>query len=75
MVQLKVFMVGSSLCLTIPAEIARVLNVQEGDDLYLTLALDGALRITLDDPEFAGAMEAAESFMARYRSALRQLAT
>ncbi len=73
MVQLKVRKVGNSLGFTIPAETAKALNVREGDALYLTLAPDGAYRITPYDPEFAQAMDAAESFMARYRNALREL--
>jgi putative addiction module antidote len=73
MVQLKVRKVGNSLGFTIPAETARALNVREGDAVYLTQAPDGALRITPYDPEFAQAMEVAESVMARYRNALREL--
>jgi len=73
MVRLKVRKVGNSLGFTIPAEIARALNVREGDAVYLTHAPDGALRITPYDPEFARAMEIAESVMARYRNALREL--
>lgn len=74
MVQLKVRRVGNSLGVTLPASAIRDLNVSEGDELYLTEAPGGCFRITPYDPEFADAMEAAESFMARYRNALRELA-
>jgi putative addiction module antidote len=74
MVQLKVRKVGNSLGVTFPAEAARALHVREGDQLFLTQGPDGAFRITPYDPEFSDAMQAAESFMARYRNALRELA-
>jgi putative addiction module antidote len=75
MVRLKVRKVGNSLALTLPAETARSLRVREGDQIFLTEAPDGSFRITPYDPDFADAMEAAESFMARYRNAnaLREL--
>lgn len=74
MVKLKIRKVGNSLGVTLPTETARALNVREGDPLYLTQGADGAFRITPYDPDFADAMQAAESFMARYRNALRELA-
>ena len=74
MVQLKVRKVGNSLGVTLPAEAARALKVREGDQLYLTEGPDGSFRVTPYDPEFPDAMKAAESFMARYRNALRELA-
>jgi len=73
MVQLKVRKVGNSLGVTLPAEAAKELKVQEGDQLFLTEA-PGGYRITPYDPDFADAMVAAESVMARYRNALRELA-
>ncbi len=74
MVQLKVRKVGNSLGFTVPAEVARTLHLREGDPLYLTEAPDGSFRITPYDPEFGTAMEAASSFMVRYRNTLRALA-
>jgi putative addiction module antidote len=74
LVRLKVRRVGNSLGVTIPAEAARALRVAEGDQLYLTEGPGGSFRITAYDPDFADAMQAAESFMARYRNALRELA-
>ncbi len=74
MVQVKIRKVGNSLGVTLPAEAIRALRVREGDRLYLTEAPGGCFRITAYDPEFAEAMEAARSFMDRYRNALRELA-
>lgn len=74
MVQLKIRKVGNSLGMTLPAETARALKVREGDQVFLTQGADGSFRISPYDPEFSDAMEAAESFMARYRNALRELA-
>lgn len=74
MVKLKVRRVGNSLGVTLPAETARALRVQEGDHIFLTEGPGGSFRITPYDPEFSDAMKTAESFMARYRNALRELA-
>jgi putative addiction module antidote len=74
MVQVRVRRVGNSLGLTLPAQAVRELNVSEGDELFLTEAPGGCYRITPYDPDFAEAMKAAESFMTRYRNALRELA-
>ena len=73
MVHLKIRKVGNSLGVTLPAEAVRELKVSEGDALYLTQA-PGGFRITAYDPEFAETMQTAESFMTRYRNALRELA-
>jgi putative addiction module antidote len=74
MIRLRVRRVGSSLGLTLPAHVVRALRVREGDELFLTEAPGGCFRITPYDPGFADAMKAAESFTARNRNALRELA-
>jgi putative addiction module antidote len=73
MVRLRVRKVGNSLGVTLPAQAAQALRVKEGDQLYLTEA-PGGFRITSYDPGFAETMEVAETFMSRYRNALRDLA-
>jgi putative addiction module antidote len=73
MVQLKIRRVGNSLGVTLPAETVRALKVREGDQIFLTEGPGGSFRITPYDPEFSDAMKTAESFMARYRNALREL--
>ena len=73
MFHLKIRKVGNSLGVTLPADAARRLHVKEGDQVYLTERPDG-FRLTAYDPAFEQGMGAAESFMARYRNALRALA-
>ena len=73
MVRLRVRRVGNSLGVTIPAQAAQALRVGEGDTLYLTEA-PGGFRLTPYDPDFEETMEVAESFMKRYKNALRDLA-
>lgn len=72
MFRLKIRKVGNSLGVTLPADAARELRVQEGDPVYLVPTTDGFL-LTANDPGFADALEAAEGFMTRYRNALRAL--
>lgn len=71
--QLKVRRVGNSLGVVLPKEALSRLNVEDGDQLYITEAPDG-FRITAADPEFAKQMKVAEKGMKRYRNALRELA-
>jgi putative addiction module antidote len=73
MVRLTVRKVGNSLGVTLPAEAARMLHVQEGDKVFLTEA-PGGYRITPYDPDFEKTMNVAEGFMGRYKNALRKLA-
>ena len=73
MIKLKVRKVGNSLGVTLPAQAAHALRVREGDAIYLT-ETPGGFRLTSYDPEFAKTMEVAESFLARYKNALRDLA-
>ena len=71
--ELKIRRVGNSLGVVLPKEALNRLNVQAGDQLYITEAPDG-FRLTAADPEFARQMEIAEKGMKRYRNALRELA-
>jgi len=73
MVTLKVRKVGNSLGVTLSSEVAQTLRVREGDQLYLTEAPGGFL-LTPYDPNFKDTLEVAESFMRRYKNALRDLA-
>jgi putative addiction module antidote len=72
-IELKVRRVGNSLGVVLPKEALNRLNVEDGDQLYITEAPDG-FRITAADPEFAKQMKVAEKGMKRYRNALRELA-
>ena len=60
--QLKVRKLGNSLGVVLPKEAAAILNVEEGDQLYITEA-PGGFRITAADPEFARQMAVAEKGM------------
>jgi len=71
--ELKIRRVGNSLGLVLPKEALAQLNVEEGDQLYITEA-PGGFRLTAADPAFAKQMEVAEKGMRRYRNALRELA-
>jgi len=72
--QLKVRPIGNSLGLVLPKEALARLNVREGDNLHLTEAPDGSLRITPYDPAFEGQMRIAREGMRQYRNTLRALA-
>ena len=46
--------IGNSLGVVLPKEILARLNVKSGDNLHLTEAPDGAMRIVAYDPGFEG---------------------
>ena len=71
--ELKVRKLGNFLGVVLPKKAAAVLNVEEGDRLYITQA-PGGYRLTAADPEFGKQMEVARKGMRRYRNALRELA-
>lgn len=65
--------IGNSLGATFPADVLAMLQVSEGDALYLTTAPDG-VRLTPYNPEFERQMEVARKVMKRRRNMLRELA-
>ena len=71
---LKIRQIGNSLGVVLPKEALSRLNVTEGDQLFLTEAPDGSVRLTPYDPDFEEQMEVAREGMGAYRNALRQLA-
>ena len=71
--ELKVRKLGNSIGLVLPRESAAVLDVEEGDQLYITQA-PGGFRLTAAEPEFARQVEVARKGMRRYPNALRELA-
>lgn len=73
MVEVTVRKIGNSLGVILPADATALLNVAEGDRLFLTEGPEG-LRITPYDPQFARKMQIAAKGMRRYRNALRELA-
>ena len=49
---LKIRRVGDSLGVIIPTETLALLNVKEGDHLYLTEAAEGSVRLSAQRPRF-----------------------
>lgn len=71
--KLKVTTVGNSAGVVLPKELLARLDVEKGDELYVTETPDG-IQLTPFDPEFARQMEAAERVMRKDRDLLRKLA-
>jgi putative addiction module antidote len=72
--ELRIKKIGNSLGVILPKEATSKLNVAEGDALFLTESVQGGLRITPENPDFAKQMKAAESIIKRYRNTFRELA-
>lgn len=73
MYSLKLTQVGNSVGAIFPKELLARLNLEKGDELYVTDAPDG-LRITVHNPEFEAQMKAARDVMKKRRAVLRELA-
>jgi len=70
---LKLTQVGNSLGAIFPKDLLAKLNLEKGDEIYLTESPDG-LRITLHNPEFEEQMNAARDIMKKRRAVLHELA-
>lgn len=73
MYSLKLTQVGNSVGAIFPKELLARLNLEKGDELYLTDTPDG-LRLTVHNPEFEAQMKAARGIMKKRRAVLRELA-
>jgi putative addiction module antidote len=73
-VSVRVRKVGNSLGVLMPKELAEQIHVKEGDELHVTLDVDGGLKLTPFDPKFQTSMKAFERTRKKYRNALRELA-
>ena len=73
MASTKIRKIGNSLGVVLPKTVLSRLNVSDGDQLYLSEAPDGSMRITPYDPEFEEQMQAAKDGMSQYRNTLREL--
>lgn len=73
MYSLKLTQVGNSVGAIFPKELLARLNLEKGDELYVTDSPDG-LRITVHNPEFEAQMRAARDIMKKRRAVLRELA-
>jgi putative addiction module antidote len=65
--------IGNSLGVILPRDAAAQLNVEAGDQLYLSRTPDG-FRISPYDPEFEEQMSVAKDVMKSDRDILRELA-
>lgn len=74
MMKVTVTTVGEAEGLILSDEAKARLNAQKGDELYLSEAPDGALRITPHDPEFERQMALAEQVMQDDHDILQVLA-
>jgi putative addiction module antidote len=73
-IKVKARPIGNSTGFIIPEQILRRLNIRRGDEVFLTDAPDGSIRLTPYNPEFERQLEAAQEIMHRRRNALRALA-
>ena len=70
---LKLTQIGNSVGAVFPRELLNQLQLDKGDQLYVTETPDG-LRITKHNPEFVQQMEAARQIMKNRRAVLHELA-
>ena len=70
---LKLTQIGNLVGVIFPKELLARLQLEKGDELYVTETPDG-LRITKHNPEFAQQMEAARQIMKNRRAVLHELA-
>jgi putative addiction module antidote len=73
MYTIKLTQVGNSVGAIFPKEMLSRLNLEKGDELYLTESPDG-LRLTVHNPEFQAQMSAAREIMKKRRAVLHELA-
>ena len=74
MQHLKVRKIGNSLGVVLPKETLAQLGVGEGDELIVSEAPNGEMRITRGEVDLDRQLEAVRRGMKRYRNALRELA-
>ena len=70
---LKLTQVGNSVGAIFPKELLARLQLEKGDELYVTEPPDG-LRITTHNPEFEAQMRVAREIMKERRAVLHELA-
>jgi antitoxin ChpS len=74
MIETKVRRVGNSAVMTLTTEMLAMLDVKEGDSLYVVRGDDGSLRVMAHDPDVVAALAAAEIVMDENRDLLQALA-
>jgi putative addiction module antidote len=70
---LKLTQIGNSVGAIFPKELLAQMQLEKGDEFYVTDTPDG-LRITVHDPEFEEQMRIGREIMKERRAVLRELA-
>lgn len=70
---LKMTQIGNSVGAVFPKDLLAKLQLEKGDEFYVTDSPDG-LRITTHNPEFEEQMRVARSIMKNRRDVLKELA-
>jgi putative addiction module antidote len=70
---LKLTQIGNSVGIVLPKELLARLDIEKGDELYVTDSPDG-VRLTTHNPEFEAQMRAAKAIMKKRRAVLKELA-
>ena len=73
MVKVKIRKIGNSLGTILPSESLNSLQLEEGDEVLITVDSDG-IKLTPYDPDFEESVTAARMGMKKYRNALKELA-
>lgn len=73
MVKVKIRKIGNSLGVTLPAESLSRHQLEEGDEVLISVDADG-IKLTPYDPDFEDSVDAARSGTKKYRNALKELA-
>ncbi|MBV8883074.1 MAG: hypothetical protein JO235_03610, partial [Chroococcidiopsidaceae cyanobacterium CP_BM_RX_35] len=68
---IKFRQVGNSLGATFPQEYLKHMNVQSGDEVFISKEPDGRVVLSPFDPELTATMKAFDRFERRYRNALK----
>jgi putative addiction module antidote len=69
----KLTTAGNCLAVTIPGEVVARFGLHKGDEVFIRETAEGFI-VSVFDPDFKEAMEAAEAVNKQYRNALRELA-
>lgn len=74
MTRMKLAAMGNSTGIALPREIREHLNVEKGDEVFITRAGPGEITVSAYDPEFAEEMAIVQKASRKYRNALHELA-
>ena len=72
--QLEIKKIGNSTGVILPKELLAQLEWQQGDQIFVTIEPDKAIRITRHDPQHAEVMRLAREVMHEYHATLTELA-